>query len=183
MASKTLARYTRFAQEYVIDLNGTRAAVAAGYAENSAPEQASRLLNNRKVAAIINGLKTKRATKLELTDQKVAEELSRMAFSNMADYMRIDEDGKPTGLDLDQITRDQAAAIQEISEDATGGSGDGERKLIIRTKFKLADKGRALELLGRHLGMFQDNVKITGLEGLADRLNEIRKAKHAVAGS
>ena len=86
-------------------------------------------------------------------------------------------------LDFSTLTRDQAAAIQEIKEDTTGGAGDGERKLVVRTTFRLADKAKSLELLGRHLGMFQDNVKVTGLEGLADRLNEIRKAKHAVAGS
>jgi len=93
--------------------------------------------------------------------------------------MEIDEQGRPVGLNLANITRDQAAAIQEITEDTTGGTGDGERRLILRTKFKLADKGKSLELLGRHLGMFQDNVKVTGLEGLAERLSEIRKNKHA----
>ena len=43
--------------------------------------------------------------------------------------------------------------------------------MILRTKFKLADKRGALELLGRHLGMFQDKLEVTGMEGLADRLN------------
>jgi hypothetical protein len=81
-------------------------------------------------------------------------------------------------LDLSTLTRDQAAAIQEFSEDATGGQNDGERRLVIRRRFKLGDKRGSLELLGRHLGMFQDNLKVTGLEGLAERLSELRKAKH-----
>lgn len=171
-------RYERFAREYVIDLNATRAAIAAGYSEKTAAVQGSQLLNRLKVRKLIDKLKSERASRLGIKAERVVEELCRLSFSNMADYMRVDEDGKPIGLDLRNLTRDQAAAIQEISEDATGGTGDGERKLIIRTKFKLADKGANLERLGRHLGMFEDKLRVTGLEGLAERLNQIRLKKH-----
>ncbi len=178
MAFKSAKRAEIFAREYVIDLNGSRAAQAAGIAESGAGVWASRTLKKAKVQRLIQQHQARRASKLDLKAERIAEELQRLAFSNMADYMEIGEDGKPKGLNLSNLTRDQAAAIQEITEDTTGGSGDGERKMILRTKFKLADKRGALELLGRHLGMFQDNVKITGLEGLADKLSEIRKAKH-----
>ena len=54
---------------------------------------------------------------------------------------------------LSKLARDHAAAIQKIREDTTGGSGDGERQLVVRTTIKLADKVKALDLLGKHLGM------------------------------
>src|SRR6185437_12987689 len=152
-------RCERFAQEYVVDLNATRSAIAAGYSEKGATVRGSELLARRNVRKRVDELLSKRASKLELTAQRVLEEISRLAFSNMADYMEIGEDGKPIGLDLSKITRDQAAAIQEISEDTTGGSGDGERRLILRTKFKLTDKTKNLELLGRHLGMLNDKIQ------------------------
>ena len=154
-------RYERFAREYVIDLDAQRAAIAAGYSEKRAHVTGYELVANRRVSKLIEKYQTERASKLGVKAERVVEELCRLGFSNMADYMRIDEEGKPVGLDLRNLTRDQAAAIQEISEDATGGTGDGERKLIIRTKFKLADKGANLERLGRHLGMFQDKVEHT----------------------
>jgi phage terminase small subunit len=176
-------RYEAFAREYVIDLNGTRAAIAAGYAEGSAHVAASQLLRKTKVRQLIAGLQTKRASKLEVKAERVLEELSRIAFSNMADYMEIDETGKPVGLDLRKLTRDQAACIQEISEDSTGGSGDGERRLIIRRKFKLADKLKANELLCRHLGMFNDKIQVTGLEGLAERMNQLQRETNGNAGA
>ena len=177
MARKTSLRQQIFAREYVIDMNGTRAAIAAGYAEKAAAQASSQLLRNTKVSKLIDELQSKRASKLEIKAEKIAEELARIGFANMHDYMSVDDDGKPF-LDLSALTRDQAAAIQEIREDTTGGSGDGERKLVVRTTFKLADKRGALELLGRHLGMFQDNLKISGLEGLADKLNRIRTRKN-----
>jgi len=179
---KTLLRYQIFAQEYVIDLNATRSAIAAGYCENTATVKGSQLLTKVKVQRLISELQTQRASKLELKAEQVVEELRRLAFSNMSDYMGVDSDGKPKGIDFSNLTRDQAAAIQEIREDTTGGSGDGERRLILRTTLRLTDKGRALELLGRHLGMFQDNLKVTGLEGLAERINQARAKKHGVSG-
>ena len=177
MARKSTIRQRLFAQEYVIDLNGTRAAIAAGYSGKGADVAASHLLDNPRVRKQIDDLLSKRASKLEIKAEHVADELRKLAFANMQDYMRVNEDGWPE-LDLSKLSRDQSAAIQEFSEDATGGQGDGERRLVLRRRFKLGDKRGSLELLGRHLGMFKDNVNVTGLEGLADRLSELRKAKN-----
>ena len=169
---KLSERMELFAREYVIDLNGTRAAIAAGYAESGAHVESSRLLKKAKVNKLIQQLQSKRASKLEITEAKVSEEIARLAFSNMLDYIG------PTGnLDLSTLTRDQAAAIQEIREDTTGGAGDGERKLVLRTTFKLSDKTKNLELLCRHLGMLNDKMQVTGLEGLAERIAQVRSRR------
>lgn len=168
-------RQERFAREYVIDLNGTRAAIAAGYSESGAHVEASHLLRKPKVRKLIDRLQSERATRLGVKADRVVEELARLAFSNMADYMEVDAEGKPVGLNLRNLTRDQAAAIQEVSEDATGGTGDGERRLVIRTKFKLADKGANLERLGRHLGMFPSKIEHSADSSLAELIAGFRK--------
>ena len=64
------------------------------------------------------------------------------------------------------------------AEDTTGGSGDGERKAVMRTRFKLVDKGINLERLGRHLKLFTDKIEHSGLEGLADKLHRVRQRKN-----
>lgn len=51
----------RFAREYVIDLNATRAAIRAGYSEKTAKSQGQRLLTNVDVSEFIK----------ELMDQKI----------------------------------------------------------------------------------------------------------------
>jgi phage terminase small subunit len=183
LGKKTSLRYQKFAQNYVIDLNGTRAAIAAGYSQRTANEQASRLLANHKVQAIIDKLNSARACKLELRAEKIDEEVARLAFSNMANYVRVDEHGKPQGISLSELSRDDWAAVQEIREDTTGGSGDGERKAILRTTLKLSDKTKNLELLYRRLGLLKDNVKVTGMDGLAEAMNAIRKRKHGDSDS
>lgn len=155
---KLPANRERFAREYVIDLNATRAAQAAGYSQDRAHVTGSELVANRKVRARINQLLSERASRLEIKADRVLEELHRLAFANMQDYTRVD-DGKPV-LDLSNISRDQFAAIQEIREDTTGGSGDGERKQVVRTTLKLVNKTQNLELLMKHLGMLQEKIEI-----------------------
>ena len=88
-----------------------------------------------------------------ITKQKVIEELAKIGFANMADYMRIGADGDPI-LDLGGITREQAAAIIEVTvEDFKDGRGEYTRD-VRRIKFKLADKKGALVDIGKELGMF-----------------------------
>src|SRR5882762_11035679 len=82
----------------------------------------------------------------------------------MADYMRVGPDGDPV-LDFSKLTRDQAAALTEVTvEDFLDGRGEDARQ-VRRVKFKLASKLLALELLGKHLGLFKDRVEHTGKGG------------------
>ncbi len=175
MNKTLLKRRTRertFCQEYVKDLNGTRSAIAAGYSKKSAHVFASRLLKNVKVKAILARLMKKQADKQEISAEKVLAELSKMGFSNLLDYMSV-ESGEAY-LDLSKMTREQAAAMQEITVDEyTDGRGDGARQ-VKRTRFKLADKARSLELLGKYLKLFADRVEVTGLENLAETLAAAR---------
>ena len=158
-------RERAFCQEYVKDLNGSRAARAAGYSSKGASVRANALLKKSRVKALVAKLIAKQANKLEISADKVLGELAKMGFSNMLDYMRADEDGE-FRLDFSKLTREQAAAIQEYTVDATGGTGDGERKQVMRTRFKLADKARSLELLGKYLKLFVEKVEVTGLGDL-----------------
>lgn len=165
-----------FAREYVIDLNPARAALASGLAldEESALQRGRDLLTQPRVKPLIHYLMQNRAQRLDINADKIVQELARIAFSNFLDYMTPDDQGEMR-VDFSKLTRDTAAAIQEIREDATGGSGDGERKLIVRTTFKLADKLRALELLAKHLGILQERVRVDVNVSISDKLEQARK--------
>lgn len=157
---KSGARWQMFAREYVIDLNGTRAAIAAGYSEKTARAAASRLLTKHNVQGLVEKLTTERAKRLEITADRVLSELAKMAFANMHDYVSV-QDGDAY-VDLSKLTRDQAAAIQEITvEEYTEGRGE-EKRDIKRTRFKLADKRGSLELLGKHLKLFTEKLEHSG---------------------
>lgn len=103
--------------------------------------------------ARIAELQQKTARKLEITAEAVANELALLAFSNILDYVQVQDDGTAY-VDLSRLTRDQAAAIQEITtEEVIEGAGDAARK-VRKVRFRLASKKDALETLGKHLGMF-----------------------------
>lgn len=153
-------------------MNGSRAAESVGYSAKTSASIASRLLTKVKVKSEVERILAERTKKLNISAEKVLGELAKMAFSNMQDYIRI-QNGEAY-IDLSTLTREQAAAIQEItSEVYTEGRGEDARD-IKRTKFKLAEKRGALELLGKHLKLFTDKSEITGLDELATLLSKAR---------
>lgn len=161
-SKKLTPRQKMFVREYLIDLNATKAAERAGYSKNTAKEQGSRLLTDVAIAAAVAEKTEQRLEKLDITADWVLRELRLLAGSNMLDYVKITDDGKAV-VDLSRLTRDQAAAITEISVDEVQERDlGGELIPVIRTKFKLADKRGALVDLGKHLKLFTDTVKVEG---------------------
>lgn len=157
-------KQARFVQEYLIDLNATQAAIRAGYSAKTAEQQGPRLLGNVGVAEAIAAGQAKRAERTEITADRVLTELAKIGFANMADYMGSNPGGDPF-LDFSALTRDQAAALQEVTvEDYVDGRGEDARQ-VKRVKFKLADKRAALVDVGRHLGMFKERFEHTGKDG------------------
>jgi phage terminase small subunit len=159
-------RHEAFARAIVEGSSGRAAYCAAGYRAKGvvADANASRLLTNAKVSARIAELKGLAAQASTVEATRVLTELAKLAFANMADYMRVGPGGDPV-LDFSKLTRDQAAALVEVTvEDYLDGRGEDARQ-VRRVKFKLASKLVALELLGKHLGLFKDRVEHTGKDG------------------
>lgn len=157
-------RQQRFVSEYLIDLNATQAAIRAGYSTKTAGSIGAENLTKPEIAAAVAEAQLKRAGRLEVTADRVLAELAKLGFANMADYMRVGVDGDPC-LDFSDLSRDQAAALVEVTvENFKDGRGE-EARDVRRVKFKLADKRQALVDVGRHLGMFKDRVEHSGPDG------------------
>ncbi len=140
------AKQKRFCEEYLIDLNATQAAIRAGYAPASAADSGSNNMQNSEVSAYIKKCMAERSKRTGVTSDRVLEELAKVAFANTADL--IDADGAMK----DNVTREDSAAIATIKV-KTICSRDGEEKVIER-EVRMADKIKALELCGKHVGMF-----------------------------
>lgn len=145
-----------FADEYLIDLNATRAyrvAYPSVKKEQTAAQAGSRMLRNVKVAAYISERMEERQKRTEITQDRVVQELAAIAFARATDYVEIRSNGtnsvvviKPTM----ELSEEQVRAIAGIKEGANG------------IEIKLNDKEKALELLGRHLGMWNDKINVEG---------------------
>lgn len=147
----------RFVSEYLKDLNATQAAIRAGYSKKTAGITGFDLLRNPKIAQEIANQQQKRAQRTEITQDKVLTELARMGFANLADYVAVQPDGSAV-VDLSRATREQWAAVQEIVVDEYVEGRGAQAREVKRTKIKLHPKTSALELIGKHLGMFADKI-------------------------
>lgn len=153
----------RFCEEYVADLNATQAAVRAGYSVKTANEQGARLLANVSVSAEIARLQRERAARTEVTADRVLTELARVAFGDPRRMFAADGTLKPPA-EWDDDTAAAVAGLDTEEEHTTGT--DGKTSTATRTKkLKRLDKLKALELIGRHLGMFADRVEVSGPGG------------------
>ncbi|HEY8358673.1 MAG TPA: terminase small subunit [Ramlibacter sp.] len=169
-AGKTLTPKQRaFVDQYLIDLNGTAAAIRAGFSAKSAKAKASQLLAMDHVAEAIAARQVVISNRLHVTQERVVAELAKIGFSDIrkaiswkpfVTEMDFDDDTGEQRLSVtnqvqivgsDDIDDDTAAAIAEISQTDKGG-----------LKIKLHDKRAALVDLGKHLGMFVDKVEHSG---------------------
>lgn len=147
------AKQERFVEEYLVDLNATHAARRAGYGKKGAHTAGFRLLRHVEVQAQITKKRKQLTRRTEVSAERVINELALLAFSNMQDYMRVTSDGSPY-VDLSDMTREQAAALSEVTIDEyKDGRGEDGRE-VRRVKAKLSDKRAALVDLGKHLGLF-----------------------------
>jgi phage terminase small subunit len=160
------ARHEAFARAIVEGKSARDAYQAAGYKSKGrgADANASRLISNDNVARRVAELKEEAAKGAVMTGREVLEELSKLGRANMADYTRVGLDGDPV-LNFAALTRDQAAALVEVTvEDFLDSRGEDARQ-VRRVKFKLADKRGALDLLGKYHKLFAERREHSGLDG------------------
>ncbi len=155
-------RQQRFVEEYLVDLNGTKAAERAGYSSKTANPQAARMLAKVNIQAAVAVGMAKRSRRVEITQDRVLFELACIGFANMQDFMEVTAEGEEVLKKVSALDRQHAAAIAEFTVDKDG-----------KGKLKLADKHASMVDIGRHLGMFPSNVQVTGKDGspLIPKLN------------
>ena len=167
MSARLTEKQKRFVSEYLVDLNATRAAERAGYKD---PNKGRQLVTKSNVSEAIQKAMQKREQRTEITQDMVIAELAKLGFFDIRKL--FDKDGKP--LDISKLDDDTAAAlvgldVQDVAD------GDGNYVGFLK-KYKMADKIKALELIGKHLGAWEPRDKqqkeIEDLTPLAEMLRK-----------
>lgn len=140
----------RFIEEYLIDLNATQAAIRAGYSPDTAQQTGSENLSKPVIRAQIDRAMAERSKRTGVNAERVIQELAKIAFVNAAEVI----DPKTATVKEDALPED-TAAIQSVKVKTFGEDG-------LEREIKMADKIKALELLGKHLGMFKDKLELSG---------------------
>lgn len=158
------ARQQRFVDEYLVDLNATKAAERAGYSKKTARQIGQQNLSKLDIAEAIAKGQARRADRTEITQDRVLNELAALGFSDMGDYITIHDNGSVTH-NFAGLPADRTKAIREITQEVVLEGPDEKPDLVRKTKFKLHDKRAALVDIGRHLGMFKNTLDLgDGLE-------------------
>lgn len=145
----------RFCKEYVIDLNGTQAAIRAGYSEDTADVKASQLLGIVKVQERIKELQSKIGERLEITADMVVKELWALGVYNVKDFVKDDN----TIERLSSLEREVVKPVTGIKVTEKTVHFEGGEEKTVTTELKLADKRAALVDVGRHIGIFEKDNK------------------------
>jgi len=185
----------RFVAEYLIDLNATQAAIRTGYSAKTAASQGARLLKQGGVARAVQAAQQARAVRTEITQDRVLQELARIAFFDIRRLYRADGSMKdPCELDADTAA---ALASIEVKEELERGGGEdalqeppasaavsatvseassaahgsaprrkrGEQVVGYTIKTRVFDKVATLQLAMRHLGMLNDRLGLSAPGG------------------
>ena len=147
--SKLTAKQRRFVEEYLVDLNATRAAIRAGYSNRTAYSIGDENLKKPEIKEAITKALAERSKRTTVDQDRVVTELAKIAFSNITDFLKI-KDNEVVIFDTDSIPPESLAALSTIKTTSEG--------III----SVYDKVKALEMLGKHLGMFKDKVELSG---------------------
>lgn len=139
-----------FVEEYLIDLNATQAAIRAGYSAKCANEQGSQNLAKLSIMQAISERMAERSKRTGVNQDRIVQELAKVAFVKMTDI--VDRDGEIK----ESANEDDLSCIESIkykySDMDTGSS--------VEREVKIASKLKALELLGKHLGMWNDKLDV-----------------------
>ena len=114
--AKLTAKQTRFISEYCIDCNAARAAVAAGYSEDTAKEMGYENLTKPHIAKLVREKLLEMASRAEITAGAVLRELALLAFADMGQYNTIDEDGN-VRMDFREMGPDGMRAVKKIKQE------------------------------------------------------------------
>lgn len=160
--AKLTEKQQRFVNEYLIDLNATQAAIRAGYSPDTAKEIGCENLTKPNIRAHIDKAMAERSKRTGINQDRILAELAKIALLNPDRVVNLND----ATIREDALPEDLAAVASVKVKRFPTKEGDG-----IEREIKFYDKNRAIELAGKHIGMFKDKVDLT--VGHSEKLDDI----------
>ena len=140
--NKLTPKQARFVEEYLIDANGTQAAIRAGYSKRSAKVTASQNLSKANIAAAIAKNRVARTVRTQVTADDVVQRLQLLASAELPNAAKWDEDSV-TVFDSDKLSPAERAAVRSVKMGQYG------------PEIRFTDPAPYLRMLGEHTGLFE----------------------------
>lgn len=174
--AKLTEKHKLFVDEYLVDLNAARAYKSVYKNiknDETARVNSSRLLTNANVKQYLEQRIKDREKRTAITQDKVLNELAAIAFANGSDFAKV-------VIKKGHNQQGEEIEYQDVELELTDNLPADKKKAIASIKMgkngvevATCDKVKALELLGRHLGMFRDKLEVSGLDKEVSKLDNI----------
>jgi phage terminase small subunit len=152
MAERALTlQQQRFVEEYLLDLNGTQAAIRAGYTKKNADSIAIQLLRKPHVSEAVSTAEAEYLRRLGVRNLSVLQELTRLGFSDITHYA-IDDNGDVAL--TEGAPKHAMRAVSSLKKKIRKISTEDGEHITYETEIKLWNKNDALGKLGEHLKLF-----------------------------
>ncbi|WP_018887485.1 terminase small subunit [Paenibacillus massiliensis] len=158
------AKQQKFADEYLIDLNATQAAIRADYSSKTAKEIGCENLTKPNIRAYIDERMAILSRRTGVNQERIMRELARVAFLDPTKLVDMDSAALK-----EDTSDDDRAAIASVKVKTMKGDVD-----MVEREVKFADKLKALELLGKRFGMWIDKQQID-VQGAVQIVDDIPK--------
>jgi phage terminase small subunit len=172
------ARHEAFCHEYLIDSDGQRAYIAAGYSEKGAGQSAYRLLNHADFEDLqvrLAYLQAELNASRRKTAEDIIQELEYVGFSRVTDYTSWNESGMAFHKNSEDLPPGVAAAIESVQVEEKAIGKEGDESMVLKTKVKQHNKLKALELLMKNKAMLTEKVEHSLDDDLEGRLTAALK--------
>ncbi len=175
----------RFCDEYLANgMNATQAAISAGYSEKTARSIAQENLTKHDIQTYISERQNKVSNKLEVTQERVIKELAKIAFGDIKNLFDDDGQLRPISELEDEVSASIAGI--ETAEENQAVAEETFKSVKVR-KVKGWDKLKALDMLSKHLGLYEKdneqkstfNFEVMNVEDKMKLLSLLAKAKDA----
>lgn len=161
-------RQRRFVEEYLVDLNATQAAIRAGYSKKTAGSIGQENLKKPEIAAEIKRRQDAQVKRTEITQDFVLTELMKIAMANGSDFATLGKRNRVSFVPTDELPPEKRAAVAAIKKGKNG------------IEVKTYDKLRALELIGKHLGMFKEDRQETDQAAIQSFLDATKPSAEVI---
>tara|TARA_R110000824_G_scaffold358419_2_gene545962 strand:+ start:540 stop:1118 length:579 start_codon:yes stop_codon:yes gene_type:complete len=162
------------ADHWLIHINQTKAMLAAGYSKMTAGHEQSIVFDREDVKLYIQDKRRIMGDKAEVSAEYIIRKYKEIIEANMGEVLVIDDEGRGT-VDLNKASPAFMASLSSYSADEFSEGRGKTKREGKRIRVQLQDKLRALEALGRHLGLFNDKITIEGQVDLVQRIQQGRE--------
>jgi phage terminase small subunit len=146
-------QYLKFAEAYMRLFNERKAAIEAGYSEKSAHVTGCRILKNANVQSYIQA----RMREAAMDTTEVLYHLAQIVRGDMDDV--VDSKGAIDLYSAREFGKTNLIKRIKTKTITTANDKDGEGSDIFESETEMYDRMKAMELIGKHLGMWTERVE------------------------